>query len=283
VSVERRGDGILLVGFGRPAAGNLLDPPIFLGIGNAWRQLESDPELRVAVLYANGPDFSLGVDVPALGAALASGQFPPKDPDFIQPLATRPPYRTKPVVVAVQGGTKFGAHELFLAADIRVAATNSMFSQGEVTRGVFPAGGGTIRFPREAGWSNAMRYMLTGEEWGADEAKRLGLVQEVTRPGKQRDRAIEIARKIAAAAPLGVVATMTTARLALAAEQPAFDALRDQFARVLRSDDRKEYARAAAELGAGVPGAVGDRCTRPQCLYHGHERHLPLSALISSP
>ena len=67
----------------------------------------------------------------------------------------------------MQGGAKYGGHELFLASDIRVAATDAAFSQGEVARGVFPGGGATVRFPREVGWGNAMRYMLTGDEWGA--------------------------------------------------------------------------------------------------------------------
>src|SRR6202011_6413734 len=101
-------------------------------------------------------------------------------------------------VVAVQGGTQAGGHELFLAADVRVAASDSVFAQPEVARGIFPGGGATIRLTREAGWGNAMRFMLTGDEWGADEAHRLGLVQEVTAPGKQLDRAVAIAAQIAA-------------------------------------------------------------------------------------
>jgi enoyl-CoA hydratase/carnithine racemase len=70
-------------------------------------------------------------------------------------------------VAAVHGATKFVGHELFLAADMCVAATDFVFSQGEGTRALFPAGGETIRFVREAGWGNAMRYMLSGDEWRA--------------------------------------------------------------------------------------------------------------------
>lgn len=74
------------------------------------------------------------------------GQLPPKDPDYINPVGLRPPYRSKPVVIAVHGGTKYLGHELFLASDIRVAADDTVFSQGEVARGVFPGGGATVRF-----------------------------------------------------------------------------------------------------------------------------------------
>ena len=198
-----------------------------------------------AVLYGVGRDFCLGVDRGAFAAAQAAGQLPPKDPDYINPVGLRPPYRSKPVVIAVHGGTKYLGHELFLASDIRVAANDTIFSQGEVARGVFPGGGATIRFTREAGWGNAMRYMLTGEEWGAAEAYRLGLVQEVTPPGKELDRAIDLANQIAAAAPLGVRATLASARQALAADEAtALAALQAEFGRLLQSEDAKEFQRA---------------------------------------
>jgi enoyl-CoA hydratase len=246
VVVERRG-AVLVIGIDRPQAQNLLDPPILIGLGKAYYRLEHDDELRVAVLHGLGANFAVGVDLVALAAAQAAGTFPPKDPEFIGPFGLRPPFRSKPVVVAVQGGVKYGGHELFLAADIRVAATDANFSQGEVARGVFPGGGATVRMTREAGWGNAMRYMLTGEEWGAEEARRLGLVQEVVPTGTQLDRAVEIAHKIAAAAPLGVRATLASARQALGGEEAAFAALPAELARLAQSEDRKEFVRALQE------------------------------------
>jgi len=181
VVVERRG-ALLLVGIDRPQAQNLLDPPILIGLGKAYYQLEHDDELRVAVLHGLGSNFSLGVDLAALVAAQASGAFPPKDPDFINSFGLRPPFRSKPVVVAVQGGVRFGGHELFLASDIRVAAADATFNQGEVTRGVFPGGGATVRLTREIGWGNAMRYMLTGEVGGR------GGASPRTRAGRRANR-----------------------------------------------------------------------------------------------
>jgi enoyl-CoA hydratase len=246
VVVERRGP-VLLIGIDRPQAQNRLDAPIIIGLGKAYYQLDHDDELRVGVLHGIGADFCLGLDVPAFTAAQAAGILPPKDPEYIGALGLRPPLRTKPLVVAVQGGTNAVGHELFLVADIRVAAADATFSQLEVARGVFPAGGATIRFTREAGWGNAMRYMLTGDKWGADEAHRLGLVQEVTPPGKQLDRAIELANKIAAAAPLGVLATLASARQAVANEDAALQALQPEFQRILKSEDAQEALRAVRE------------------------------------
>ena len=251
VVVERRG-AILLVGIDRAHALNRLDAPILIGLGKAYYQLEHDDELRVAVLHGIGPNFSLGLDVPAFLAARAAGVLPPKDPDIINAFAFGPPARTKPVVVAVQGGTKFGAHELFLAADIRVASSDTVFGQAEVTRGVFPGGGATVRLPREAGWGNAMFHMLTGEEWDAEEARRMGLVQAITPPGKQLDRAIAIAEKVAVAAPLGVRATLASAHQAIGNEDAALLAVQQTFAKIIQSDDAKEGGRALREGRAPV-------------------------------
>jgi enoyl-CoA hydratase/carnithine racemase len=252
VVVERRG-AVLLMGIDRVEAQNRLDSPILIGLGKAYYQLEHDDGLRVGVLHGLGPDFSFGLDAPAFLAGITAGLFPPKDPDYMSPYGTKVPFRTKPVVVAVQGATWFGGHELFLAADIRVAASDTNFNQGEVTRGVFPTGGATVRFVREAGWANAMRYMLTGEQWGAEEGRRLGLVQDITAPGKQLDRAIELAQKIATvAAPLGVRATMASAHQSLAGEEPAFATLLPEFVRLLQSEDFKEFGRAGQEGRAPV-------------------------------
>jgi enoyl-CoA hydratase len=252
VTVEQRGP-VLLIGMDRPQTRNLIDPAIIIGVGKALYQLEHDDGLRVAVLHGIGPDFSMGIDPPAFIAAVQAGIIPVKDPDFIGILELTPPIRTKPLVVAVQGGTQFAGHEYFLAADIRVAASDTVFRQAEVTRGSFPGGGATVRFSREAGWANAMRYMLTGDTWGAEEAHRMGLVQEVTPPGKQLDVAIELAKKVAAVAPLGVRATLASSRQALAAEETtALAAVQPTFSRLQQTEDFKEFQRARREGRAPV-------------------------------
>jgi enoyl-CoA hydratase/carnithine racemase len=252
ILVEQRGS-VLLIGIDRPDAQNRFDASMLIALGKAYYRLDHEDELRAAVLYGVGRDFCLGVDRGAFAAAQAAGQLPPKDPDYINPVGLRPPYRAKPVVIAVHGGTKYLGHELLLASDIRVAANDTVFSQGEVARGVFPGGGATVRFPREVGWGNAMRYMLTGDEWGAAEAYRLGLVQEVTPPGKQLDRAIDLANQISTAAPLGVRATLASSRQALAGDEAtALAALQAEFVRLLQSDDAKEFQRAAQEGRAPV-------------------------------
>jgi enoyl-CoA hydratase len=140
-------------------------------------------------------------------------------------------------------------HELYLVADIRVAAADTRFGQDENTHGRFPGGGATIRFVREAGWGNAMRYMLTGDHWSAEEAFRMGVVQEIART---RDKALEtgikVAEKITACAPLGIKATSASAHLAIDSSQAeALAKLTAQYGALYRTEDFEEGRRAEAE------------------------------------
>jgi enoyl-CoA hydratase/carnithine racemase len=247
VVLDRPAKGVLTIGIDRLDAQNRIDIPTFGAIGQAYYQFEHDDDLKVAVLYGKGPDFSHGLDLASWGAALRSGPFqPPRN--FIDPVATAGPERSKPLIVAVQGRVTRVAHELFLAADLRIAAQDAVFNQGEVTAASFPGGGATVRFVREAGWGNAMRYMLTGEDWRTDEAYRMGLVQIVTPPGQQLDRAVDLAKHIAAYAPLGVQALLGSARRNFReGERVAMLSLQPEFGRLSRSEDRQEYFRALQE------------------------------------
>src|SRR5258705_9495099 len=104
------------------------------------------------------------------------------------------------------------AHELHLAADIRITAADVRFGQDENTHGRFPGGGATVRFVREAGWGNAMRYMLTGDHWSAEESLRMGVTQQIEpTPPAALEAGVPLARKIAAGAPLGRKATPASA------------------------------------------------------------------------
>jgi enoyl-CoA hydratase len=249
VRVERVDGSILLIGIRQET--DRVDLSSVIGLGRLMYMLDHDDALRVAVLYSQGSDFVGGVlDPDSWAPVLRTGKFPEMS-EFINPVGTIPPRRQKPLVVAVQGKCQGAGHELFLAADVRVAASDTVFAQPEVTRGHFPAGGAPITFVREAGWANAMRYMLTGDEWSADEAYRMGLVQYVTPPGKQLDRAIAVARKISAAAPLGIRATIASAHRALSeGQEAAYAALFPELARLAQSDDHQEYFRALGEKRA---------------------------------
>ena len=130
---------------------------------------------------------------------------------------------------------------MLLAADIRVASQNATFAQIEIKRGIFPFGGATIRFPQVAGWGNAMRWLLTGDEFDAAEALRIGLVQEVTPHGEQLAKAVEIAESVARQAPLGVRATIESARRSQAEGfDSAVKALTPQILELFGTEDARE-------------------------------------------
>ena len=197
----------------RPERANAIDPDTFAALGEAYHRAEHDDEVRVVVLTGAGADFSVGLDPQAFLPALQERLFSLDAPGRINPFGTSS-RMSKPLIAAVQGTVGAMAHELILAADIRVAADDARFGQGEVSRGTTPAGCASVRMPLEVGWGNAMRWLLTAEDWPAEEALRLGLVQEVVPAGRQVERALELAAVIAAHPPLAVRETLRIARRA---------------------------------------------------------------------
>ena len=249
IQLERRGH-VLLMGLDRAAKRNAFDLPLWDGLCRAYGELERDGELRVGVLHALGEHFTGGLDLPQWSAMFAGNQFAIPD-GGVDPLGLVSQV-TKPVVCAVQGICLTLGIELALATDIRIAARSTRFGQIEIKRGIYPVGGATLRFPREVGWANAMRWLLTGDEFDAAEAHRIGLVQEVVDHGAQLDRAIALAEVIAAQAPLGVYATLASSRHALPkAEGPAAERLLPDLQPLMASDDVQEGLRAFVERRPG--------------------------------
>ncbi len=201
---------VLMIGIDRAAKKNGMTHPMLDGIAEAYDRLESDPQLWVGVLHPLGPDFTAGLDL----ARLDRGR--PLFPDnLIDPVQLRPPWRTKPIVTAVRGITFTIGIELMLATDIVVAGSDCRLSQLEVKRSLVPTCGANSRMVARAGWGNAMRYLLTGDEFDAETALRLGFVQEVVAPDAVVDRAVEIAERIAEQAPRAVRGVIENARTAV--------------------------------------------------------------------
>jgi enoyl-CoA hydratase/carnithine racemase len=250
VQLERKGH-VLLIGLDRVAKRNAFDLPLWDALCRAYATLEREPDLRVGVLHALGDHFTGGLDLPQWGTAFSSGAWQIVE-DGLDPLGMTGPRVGKPVVCAVQGTCLTIGIELMLATDIRIAATTTRFGQIEVKRGIYPVGGATLRFPREVGWGNAMRWLLTGDEFDAAEALRLGLVQEVVPAGEQLPRALALAETIAAQAPLGVYATLASSRAAVpAAERAAEGRLMPDLVPIMKSADVAEGLRAFLERRPG--------------------------------
>ena len=238
ITKERRGH-VLLIGLNRVTKRNAFDPPMFHDLAHAYGSYEADPELRCAVVFAHGPHFTGGIDLAQFAPLFAREDPFAQDAGQIDPFGMRS-HLSKPLVMAVHGITFTIGIEMLLAADIRIAASDARFAQLEIARGLYPLGGATFRLVREAGWGNAMRYLLTADEFGAAEALRMGLVQEVAEPGQQLERAVAIAERIASQAPLGVQATLRSARMGILEEAAAAARIREDMPRILASDDFRE-------------------------------------------
>ena len=247
ITVERRGE-VVLIGVNRPQIYNRIDPDAFFGLAKAYFDYDNDPSLRAAVLFGHGENFSRGIDVDAYAARAKAGIPFVLNAEMIDPLA-KAQKLSKPLIVVVHGDTWNMGHELHLVADIRVASADVNFGQDENTHGRFPGGGSTIRFPSEAGWGNAMRYMLTGDHWGAEDAYRMGVIQEIAPdPARALEAGIRLAEKAAACGPVGIKTTLESAHLAIdASEADAFAKLNAQYAALYQTEDFLEGRKAEAE------------------------------------
>jgi enoyl-CoA hydratase/carnithine racemase len=250
VTTEKRGH-VLLIGFNRPAKLNSFTAEMLAALGDAYTRYEDDPTLRCAVVFAHGKDFTSGLDLASVAPRVSSGEslWPATGVD---PWGIEGRPRSKPVVVAMQGRVYTLGIELALASDVRLCSDDASFAQLEIARGIFPFGGATFRAPAQLGWGNAMRFLLTAEAFGAAEALRIGLVQEVTTREALLDRAVAIGERIAAQAPLGVKATLDSARLAhREGDGTAARALRAEITRLMATDDAREGVQSFLERRAG--------------------------------
>ena len=207
VNLHREGH-VLVVGLNRPDKGNSFTRQMLHDLSRAYAVVEDDPDVWCGLVHGEGDHLTTGLDLADVAGSMAEGAG-------LVPPGGRDPWRldgpwTTPVVAVAHGWCLTAGIELLLAADVRVAAEGTRFSQLEVKRGIYPVGGATMRFPRDCGWGNAMRWMLTGDEFDAAEALRIGLVQEVAPDAAAAlERGLVLARSIAgAAAPLAVRATL---------------------------------------------------------------------------
>lgn len=240
VNVEKQGH-ILLIGLNRPDKMNAMNRAMYHEIARAYYQLQHDAELRVGLLYAEGDHFTSGLQLDDWASVFANGAGIAPGEGELDPFHMVGDGLTKPLVFAAQGICFTCGVELMLNTDIRVAAKGTRFAQLEVKRGIFACGGATIRLPREIGWGNAQRYLLTGDEWTADQAHQWGLIQELVEPGEQFQVALAIAEKVARAAPLGVSGSLNSSKLAVSeGQERAKQRLFPDLQPVMASDDVKE-------------------------------------------
>lgn len=239
ITVERDGH-VMLIGLNRPEKRNAADMRLLNELALAYGELDRDPGVRAGLVFAHGDHFTGGLDLADVAARIGPEGLDIVPEGGIDPWGLGSTRVSKPVVIAVQGTCLTLGIELILASDIAVAAESTTFAQIEVARGILPFGGATIRLPQALGWGNAMRWILTGDSFDAREAHRVGLVQEVVADGAQFERGLELARRVAAQAPLAVQASLANARLAATEGADAAAALlQPELVRLAASEDAR--------------------------------------------
>ncbi|MFT3800618.1 MAG: crotonase/enoyl-CoA hydratase family protein [Burkholderiaceae bacterium] len=245
-----RHDHILKIIIDNPAKKNSFQPEMMLQMSEALTLLDSDDSLWVGVVCAVGDHFTAGLDMPKFFGPNATVK--PRPEGNVDPFGMSKRCR-KPIVTAVQGIVFTIGIEMMLAGDIVVAADDCRFCQMESKRGIAPLGGAHFRFITRAGWGNAMYHLFLCDEFSAQEAYRIGLVQEVVPAGQQVERAMALAKIIAGNAPLGIQVTKEAGHKFIeAGEQAAIDVVPAIRQRVLGTADAAEGIKSFVERRAAV-------------------------------
>jgi enoyl-CoA hydratase/carnithine racemase len=200
---ERDGEvGVLALA--RPAKRNALDDATVAGIGAFFASVPDG--VRAVVLCGDGPHFSAGLDLSDISErdaieGISHSMAWHRAFEAIE-------YGTVPVVAALHGAVVGGGLELAAAAHVRVADATAFYALPEGTRGIFLGGGGSVRIPRLIGTARVIDMMLTGRVYDAAGGERIGLTQYTVPAGEARAKAVELARRIAANAPMSNFAVL---------------------------------------------------------------------------
>ena len=215
VELERDGS-VLVVTMNRPRRKNAMTLTTFALLADAWHELSHDDQLTCAILTGAGGDFSSGMDLRSLAGdadddgAIDEQARAREDPGFWSRGLLKTYRPTKPVIAAVEGVAIAGGTEILQGTDIRVAGESARFGVSEARWSLYPMGGSAVRLQRQVPYTVAAEILLTGKHITAAEAKEIGLVGHVVPDGTALDKALEIARAIAANGPLAVEAILRT-------------------------------------------------------------------------
>jgi enoyl-CoA hydratase len=194
-------DGIMTVTLNRPEAKNAANKALADGVAAAMDELDSNDEIRVAIITGAGGTFCSGMDL----KAFVTGELPIVEGRGFAGLTECSP--RKPLIAAIEGYALAGGLELAISCDLIVTGDNAKFGIPEVKRGLAAAAGGLMKLPRQIPSRLAMELALTGDFISAQRAFEIGLVNEVVPAGTALDAAKALAARIVANGPLAVAAS----------------------------------------------------------------------------
>jgi len=247
-SVYEKKDHLAILTLNRPEAMNAMNAAMRKEMGDAFVDFRDDNDAWVLIITGAGPRaFCAGMDLREMAARLAGGGPGPR-PD--QGGAGTEPARPaslmegnieiwKPVIAAINGVAVGGGLETALACDIRIAAESARMGMSEPKRGIIPGGGGMARLPRLAPLGAALEILLTGDLITAQEAYRVGLVNQVVPDSELMTAAAKMAERLMESAPLALRAIKET--VMKTRHMPLEEALRARFGpNVTASEDARE-------------------------------------------
>ena len=184
----------------RPEARNALSPELMTAIAECVEAWDADPEVRCIVIAGDDEWFAAGADIKVMRERSFQEAMVAPTVRFWARLAA---CRT-PMIAAVSGYALGGGCELALACDMIVASETAEFGQPEITLGIIPGGGGTQRLARVIGKQRAMELVLTGRRISAEEAHRIGIVNQIAPKKGWLEAAVELAGVVARRPPIAV-------------------------------------------------------------------------------
>ncbi|MDH3640930.1 MAG: enoyl-CoA hydratase-related protein [Gammaproteobacteria bacterium] len=256
VEYEHQGH-IAVITLNRPDARNAINPEVAARLADAWLEVRTNDEVRVAILTGKGIAFCAGADLGQLIPMISGTRQPEnewdervaEDPGIVSRALLRNFDPETPVIAAINGHGIAGGMEILQGTDIRVSVAEAKFGVQEVKWAIFPAGGSTVRLPVQLPYAKAMELLLTGDLITAEEALELGFLNYVT--DDPMAKAMQIAEKIAANGPLAVRAIRHSVRECLG--KPEGEALRLEnqiSAPIFQTEDAREGPKAFMEKRA---------------------------------
>jgi enoyl-CoA hydratase/carnithine racemase len=199
-------DGVAIATLNRPESLNAFRQQTFVDLNAVLEDVRSDDGVRVLILTGSGRAFSAGADLKEMGAnmLISSLEDQRKNLETYQNLTRTMLALPKTIISAVNGLAVGVGVEIALASDIRIASNDASFTFAETKRGLFQTNGVMFLLPRLIGAGRAAHIMLTGERVLADRALEYGMVTQMVAPNELEKSALEIARTIAANAPISV-------------------------------------------------------------------------------